>query len=231
MNSVEDGNWQEGWLDSGTSNREQSEEHAEGWWNEKHVDGWWKDEQTGSSSSAGWWTANDQTHWEPEGPVGAIEVNSVEPRYIKHDRCGQAWLMLNYDSGVAVTALLVAVARDLPLEKQGEFRVASGAVIPDLGKMKMKSTDENGVARSIRRHITEVAKPLLSAAEVSRKLGLSSLRGWRNLFWNGIPLLPWRSEELSKITEFGIVMARTSDFIGKATSTMRTCEVAMSRRS
>ena len=86
LNSVENSNWQEGWLESGTSNREHSEDHAEGWWNEEHVDGWWKDEQTGSSSSAGWWTANDQTPCEPEGPVGAIEVNSVEPRYIKHDR-------------------------------------------------------------------------------------------------------------------------------------------------
>ena len=74
--------------------------------------------------------------------------------------------MLHYDSGAAVTALPVAVAGDLPLEKQGEFRVASGAVIPNLGKIKMKSTDESGVARSIRGHITEVAKPLLSAAEV-----------------------------------------------------------------
>ena len=33
----------------------------------------------------------------------------------------------------------------------------------------MKSTDESGVARSIRGHITEVAKPLLSAAEISRR--------------------------------------------------------------
>ena len=119
-------------------------------------------------SSAGWWTANDQTPWEPEGPVGAIEVNSVEPRNNKHDRWGQEWLMLNWDSGAVVTAFFVAVAGDLPLEKQGEFRVASGAVIPNLGKIKMKSTDESGVARSIRGHITEVAKPLLSAVEVSR---------------------------------------------------------------
>ena len=40
--------------------------------------------------------------------------------------------MLNYDSGSVVTALPVAVARDLPLE----FRVASGAVIPNLGKIR-----------------------------------------------------------------------------------------------
>ena len=128
-----------------------------------------QDEQTGSSSSARWWTANDKTPWESEGPAGAIKVNSVEPRYIKHDRWRQEWLMLTYDSGAAMTALPVAVAGDLPLEKHGEFRVASGAVIPNLGKIKMKSTDESGVARSIRGHITEVAKPLLSAAEVSRR--------------------------------------------------------------
>ena len=42
-------------------------------------------------------------------------------------------------------------------------------MIPNLGKIKMKSTDESGVARSIRGHITEVAKPLLSTAEVSRR--------------------------------------------------------------
>ena len=77
--------------------------------------------------------------------------------------------MLNCDSGAAVTALPVAVAENLPLEKQGEFLVASGAVIPNLGKTKTKSTDESGVARSIRGHITEVAKPLLSVAEVSRR--------------------------------------------------------------
>ena len=77
--------------------------------------------------------------------------------------------MLNYDSGAALTALPVAVAGDLPLEKRGEFRVASGAVIPNLGKIKMQSTDESGVARLVRGHITEGAKPLLSVAEVSRR--------------------------------------------------------------
>ena len=33
----------------------------------------------------------------------------------------------------------------------------------------MKSTDESGVARSIRGHITDVAKPQLSAGEASRR--------------------------------------------------------------
>ena len=157
-------------MESGTTNREQGEEQAEAWWKGEHADGWWKDEQTGSSSSSGWWmTPTDQTLSEPEGPVGAIEINSVEQTYIKHDRWRQEWLRVNSDSGAVVTALFVAVAGDLLLEKRGEVRVASGAVIPNLRKIKMKSTDESGVARSIRGHITEVAKPLLSAAEVSRR--------------------------------------------------------------
>ena len=45
--------------------------------------------------------------------------------------------MLSYDSGAAMTALPVAVARNLHLEKRGEFRVPSGAVVPNLGKIKM----------------------------------------------------------------------------------------------
>ena len=123
LNSVENSNWQERWLETGTSHPEQGEEHADGWWNEEHVDGWWKDEQT-SSSSEWWMTANDKTPWEPEKPLGGFEINSVEQKYIKHDRWRQEWLMLNYDSGAAVGASPVAVAGDPPLEKRGEFRVA-----------------------------------------------------------------------------------------------------------
>ena len=77
--------------------------------------------------------------------------------------------MLNSESGAVVTALPVAEAGGLPPEKQGELRVAAGAVIPNLSKIKMKSTKEGGQERSIRGHITEVAKPLLSAAEVSKR--------------------------------------------------------------
>ena len=84
--------------------------------------------------------------------------------------------MLNCDIGAPVTALPVSVAGNLPLEKRGEFRVASGAVFPNLGKIKMKSTDESRIGRWTRGHITEVAKPLLSAAEGLQEMGLSSLR-------------------------------------------------------
>ena len=61
-----------------------------------------------------------------DGSVGAFEVNNIDaknmPKYITHDEWSQDWLMLNYDSGGAVTALPVAIAGDLPLEKRCEFR-------------------------------------------------------------------------------------------------------------
>ena len=94
---------------------------------------------------------------------------SIETKYIEQDELGQNWSRLNYDSGAAVTALPIAIAGDLPLEICGEFRVASGAVIPNLGKIKMKSMDESGIERTVRGNIAEVSKPLLSAAEASKK--------------------------------------------------------------
>ena len=136
----------------------QGDEHAEGWtWSGEEAEGWWKatDDQNGSSSGQ-WMSANDQTAWEPEGPVGGIEMNNIETKYIKQDRWGQEWLMLNCDSGAAVTALPIAFAGNLSLEKRGEFRVASGAVTFNLGKIKMKSTDE----RESREHFEETSRKL-----------------------------------------------------------------------
>ena len=52
---------------------------------------------------------------------GWIRDQQVEPKYIKHDRWGRVWLMLNCDIGAPVTALPVSVAGNLPLEKRGEF--------------------------------------------------------------------------------------------------------------
>ena len=159
MNSVE--NWQEGWSETGA----QGDEHADGWtWSGEQAEGWWNaaDDQNGSSSGQ-WMSANDQTAWEPEGPVGGIEMNSIE-------KIHQARSM---GSKVVDAELRQWCSRDgtgdLPLEKRGEFRVASGAVIPNLGKIKMKLTDESGIKRTVRGNITEVAKPLLSAAEVSKR--------------------------------------------------------------
>ena len=138
LNSVE--KWQEG---------AQSDEHADGWtWSDEQAEEWWKatDDQNGSSSVQ-WMSANDQTAWEPEGLVGGIAMNSIETKYIEQDQLGQKWLRLNYDSGAALTALPIAIAGNLPLEKCDEFRGASGAIIPNLGKVKMKSTDESGIEK------------------------------------------------------------------------------------
>ena len=209
MNSVEDSNWQEGWLEDGTSHREQGEEHANGWWNEERLDGWWKDEQQTIRHLG---NQKDQE--------GGFEINSVEPKYIKHDRWEQEWLMLNYDSGAAVTALPVAVAGDLPLDKRGEFRVASGAVIPNLGKIKMKCGTHHGSCQAS----TEGCGGL-------QEVGLSSLRGRRDPLGNENFLLLWLSEQFLKSTRSGIVTARASDFTEKATCTTLTCELAMSHRS
>ena len=82
LNNAESSNWQEGWLEGEPqSHREQDE---------VHVDGWWKttDWQTGSSS--GWWmTANDQTPWETEEPIGGFEINSTEGCCSKGPRRGR----------------------------------------------------------------------------------------------------------------------------------------------
>ena len=96
-------------------------------------------------------------------------MHSIEAKYIEQDELGQMWLRLNYDSGAAVTAQPIAIAGDLPLEKCGEFRVASGATIPNLGKIKMKSTHESGIEKTFGGNITEFSKPLLSAAEVPKR--------------------------------------------------------------
>ena len=96
-------------------------------------------------------------------------MNSIETKYIEQDELGQNWLRLNYDSGAAVTALPIAIAGDLPLEKCGEFRVASGAVILNVGKIDMKSMDESGIERTVRGNSTEDSRPLLSAAEASKR--------------------------------------------------------------
>ena len=77
-------------------------------------------------------------------------MNSIETTYIEQFELGHNWLRLTYDSGAAAIALPIAIAGDLPLKKCGEFRVASVATIPNLGKIKMKSTDESGIERTLR---------------------------------------------------------------------------------
>ena len=179
--------------------------------------------------SSDWWTTTEETPWQPEEPVGGFEVNSLDSssKYIKHDQWGQEWLMLNYDSGAAVTALPVAVAGDLPLEKRGELRVASGAIIPNLGKIKMMSTDESGVARSLRGHITEVSKPLLSAAEVSKKWDFLLFEDGRNSLGTKLTCGVGSESNVEQTQMSGIAVARASDSTAKETCITRMCELAM----
>ena len=99
-------------------------------------------------------TANDQTSWEPEEPVGGFEISNVEPKYNKHDRWGREWLMLNSDSGAAVTALPVAEA-GLPLEKQGELRVASGS---SHSKLEQDQDEVDGVRADRRGRFVDTSR-------------------------------------------------------------------------
>ena len=135
--------------------------------------------------------------------------------------------MLNYDSDAVVTALPITVAGDLSLEKRGEFRVVSGVVIPNLDKIKMKSTDESGIVRG---NITEVAKLQLSATEVSFR--------WDSLLFEDGGILLERNTpvtlELRAVltsTKSGVVVTRASDSEAKETYTMHMCELTTSRRS
>ena len=69
----------------------QGDEHADGWtWNDEQAEEWWNPtgDQNGSSSVQ-WTNANDQTAWEPEGPICGIEMNSIETKYIEQDELGQ----------------------------------------------------------------------------------------------------------------------------------------------
>ena len=122
-------------------------------------------------------------------------MNSIKTKYIEQDELGQKWLRLNYDSGAAVTALPIAIVGDLLLEKCGEFRVASGATIPILGTTKMTSTDESG-----RGNVTEVSKPLLSVAEVSKR--------WDSLLFQDGGILLGRSSLVA--LEIRAVLAKRS---------------------
>ena len=73
LNTAESSNLQEGWSETGA----QGDEHADGWtWSGEHVDGWWM-------------TANDQTPWDIEEPIGGFEINSTERCWSKNPRRGK----------------------------------------------------------------------------------------------------------------------------------------------
>ena len=61
------------------------------------------------------------------------------------------------------------------------FEWPPGAVLPNLGKIKIKSMHESGIERTVRGNITEVSKPAAECCGGLQKMGLDSLRRWRNL--------------------------------------------------
>ena len=96
-----------------------------------------------------------------------------------------------------------------------------------MGKIKMKSTDESGIERIFRGNITEISKPLLSAAEGLQRMELSSLRRWRNLVGTKHSRCFWKFEQFWPSTKSRVVVGTASDSAAKATCTMRMCELAM----
>ena len=113
-------------------------------------------------------------------------------------------------------ALFVSVVGSLPLEKRGEFRLASGAAIPNFGKIEIKSTDESGIERSIRGHITEVDN-----TSPERR------GGFQELFSS-------KTEDFLLERNSPVVLDVRAVLVEHRVwkrHTMRTCELAMSNRS
>ena len=65
---------------------------------------------------------------------------------------GEEWMKVNYDSGAATTAFPVELAGNLPMEKVGHFIVASGADIPNYGRVRVRCSDEMRRGRKLETH-------------------------------------------------------------------------------
>ena len=161
-----------------------STEHwVEQWWTENDQERrqWdWIDQAWNGTDNK----AETQTH-ESLGGLDLCSMSSLDPNYIVEDGWSK-WIKFNYDSGAATTAIPVEMAQGLPLIQQGEFKVASGESIPNMGKIKMQMQDEYNQHRGVRGSVTHVRKPLLSAGEVSKNYD-------SYLFEDGGMLLPKQS--------------------------------------
>ena len=155
---------------------------------------WWQGEDWGGEpdkadewKTAPWeqgsWSVPSTTQTQPEeedlGSLGYFDFSSLDcltkemnvfensaAKYL-HSYRGQEWIKMNYDSGAATTAFPIALAGEIGLKKRGEFIVASGQGIPDYGRVRLNTIDENETPRRISGSVTEVHKPLGSAAEMS----------------------------------------------------------------
>ena len=96
----------------------------------------------------------------------ALDFGPRKPGYVVDHR-GEDWVRFNYDTGATKTALPVEFGQDLELKPAGQFTVASGAEIPNMGRVKVGTSDERRTRRNMHGHVTHVRKPLVSAGEVS----------------------------------------------------------------
>jgi hypothetical protein len=100
-------------------------------------------------------TGGDAPQPEKEPAMGSMDLSSLGFDSVCKYReiwQGEERLKVNYDSGAATTAFPVELAGNLAMEKVGHFIVASGADIPNYGRVQ----------------VTVVHKPLGSAGEFSK---------------------------------------------------------------
>ena len=139
-------------------------------------DDWWMNSAEAWDWNAQAWDTGDQQNQQQNtalegealGGLDLCAINSANPSYVV-EVDGERWIKFNYDSGAATTALPAEMAEGLPLVQQGEFRVASGEVIPNMGKIKIECKDEMGSVKRVSGSVTHVKKPLLSAGEVNKR--------------------------------------------------------------
>ena len=143
---------------------------------------WLHDQEYDWQRDHGWWGGSEATttQKQPEEEEEAaamfnIDVCAVDapgaskPKYIVEHN-GEDWIRFNYDTGASTVALPGYLAEDVALEKIGDFTVASGDTIPNLGRVAFKVEDENGVKRGIKGSVTSVHKPLGGGAEIARNM-------------------------------------------------------------
>ena len=104
-------------------------------------------------------------HFESDGELWANEAE--RPSYLT-DYGGEEWIRFIYDTGATSTALPVALAQDVKLTPVGHFNVASGARVPNYGRVEIPIRDEQGYLHPLQGSVTEVVKPLGSGNELAR---------------------------------------------------------------
>jgi hypothetical protein len=102
------------------------------------------------------------------GSDGELWANEAErPPYLA-DYAGEEWIRFIDDTGATSTALPVALADGVQLTPVGHFNVASGAKVPNYGRVEIPIRDEQGYLHPLHGSVTEVVKPLGSGNELAR---------------------------------------------------------------